>query len=88
MSGLEERIRDLAERGNLTHISLTPRHDGRKLLGWAASYSPATGWGQGFGLDADPVTAILTAIDDWKPARKPRKTKVVPDDDDLPDPTA
>ena len=87
-SGLEDRLRALAAKGELTHISLTPRHDGKKFLGWAASYAPATGWGPGFALDADPVTAILMAIESWKPARKPRAKKGLPDEDPLPDPTA
>lgn len=69
---LGERLRTLAAKGNLTHLSVVPLHRGKEVI-WAASYAPAMGWGHGFGNDPDIVTAILAAIDDWKPTRKPRE---------------
>lgn len=78
MPNLEERLRALADKGELTHLSVTPLHKGKEFTGWAASYSPSRGFGHGFGYDKDIVTAILIAIDDWKPTRKVREKPEAP----------
>lgn len=66
MQNLEEVIRDLAARGELTHLSLTPRGKGFSASFGAAS--PAGGYG--FGEAADPVDAILNAIETVKLKRR------------------
>jgi len=47
---LEDTLRDLAKRGEITHISLTP-----SAKGWRASFSPSSITGASFGEDRDPV---------------------------------
>lgn len=63
---LENMIRALAANGELTHLSLTPvAGKGPGGIGWAASYSPASRWANGFGRHpTDPVEAIKMAIND------------------------
>lgn len=63
---LEDIIRALAANGELTHLSLTPTAGkGPGNIGWAASYSPASRWANGFGKhETDPVEAIKMAIND------------------------
>lgn len=90
---LETLIREFAGRGEITHISLSPRGKG-----WAASYSPASVFGVSFAEHADPVEALKEAMTNIKLRRKsPKATKPTkePDpeapaleDDGLPDPTA
>src|ERR1035437_103027 len=65
---LDELVRDLAKRGELTHLSLIPHG-----TGWSASYSAASPAG-GFGRAEadDPVGALFGAVADVKP-RKFRK---------------
>lgn len=65
MSDLETKIRELATRGELTHLSIVPvAGKGPNGVVWSASYSPASKWGSGFGRDADPVKAMMMAFDD------------------------
>lgn len=54
---LEDTLRDLAKRGEITHISLTPSGKG-----WRASFSPSSITGASFGEDRDPVNALLLAL--------------------------
>lgn len=70
MKNLEDAIRDLVSRGELTHFSIAPRVNG-KFKGWAASVSPATGFGNAYAEDPDPIKAALDAIEQIK-ARRPR----------------
>lgn len=58
---LEQRIRELAKNGELTHLSLIPRPC-REGIKWSASYSPAKKWGHSYGEDADPVAALEKAL--------------------------
>jgi hypothetical protein len=59
---LEELIRDMAQRGELTHLSLSPV--GKE---WAASFCAASPiGGYTFILDADPATALVRAIQETK----------------------
>ena len=77
---LEARLRNLAANGQLVHFSVYAK-DKRFM----ASYSPAKGFGNGYGDDTDPVIALCKAIDDWKPARKPREPRRLTEAE-LPDP--
>lgn len=61
MSDLETTLRDLAKRGEITHISLVP---GPK--GWRATYAPASIFGNSFAEDRDPVKALLLACQSAK----------------------
>lgn len=67
MANLEEVIRDLAARGELTHLSLAPNPSAK---GWRATFSPASVFGVCHGADLDPVKAILLAIDGAKIKRR------------------
>lgn len=63
---LEELIRDMAQRGELTHLSLSPVHDGKKHT-WAASFCAASPiGGYTFILDDDPAEALCRAITETK----------------------
>ena len=66
---LDELVRDLAKRGELTHLSLIPHGDG-----WSASYSAASPAG-GFGSAEadDPVAALFGAVASVKPRRWRKK---------------
>lgn len=76
---LEDAIREMAARGEITHLSLTPR--GKN---WGASFSPASSMGNAFGEDKDPVEAIFQAFEEIK-LRRPRKLHVdKPTDPHLP----
>lgn len=74
---LEERLRVLANAGELTHLSILPvAGKGPGGIVYAASYSPASKWGHGFGRDPDPVEAIHKAIDDERFAGLMKKLKI------------
>lgn len=64
---LEEMIRDLAARGELTHLSLAPNPSGK---GWRATFSPSSVFGVSHGGDPDPVKALMLAMDNAKLRRK------------------
>lgn len=57
---LDEAIRELAQRGELTHLSLIPRQRDN-FKGWACSLAPAGSQGNAYAEDPDPVNAILEA---------------------------
>jgi len=69
---LDEVLRELARKGELNYISLVPiaHKDAINGVGFSATYAPATNCGHGFGRDADPVTAILEAVEDWAKKRR------------------
>lgn len=85
---LEQTLRDLAERGELTYLSVVPIA-GKGGIVYSARYTPATGFGHGDGSDADPVGAMLKAIADKPvPVKRTRTTRAfgdphAPDDGDL-----
>jgi hypothetical protein len=59
---LEDRIRELARKGELTYLSVIP-HAGRNgEIIFSATYSPAKKWGHSYGEDADPVLALEKAM--------------------------
>lgn len=55
---LETVIRDLAARGELNHISLTPSQNGKL---WRGSFAPSSVFGISYAEDADPVMALIRA---------------------------
>ncbi len=55
---LEETLSDLAKRGEITDLGLTPNRNGT----FHAVYAPASTFGIGMADHADPVQAILMAI--------------------------
>lgn len=62
---LEDMIRAAALNGELTYISIaTVAGNGPGGIGWAATYSPASKWANGFGRHDDPVEAIKLAMND------------------------
>ena len=62
MSDLETRLRALAANGELTYLSLAPVA-GKGGVVFAVIVSPASKFGHIEARDADPVAAILTALD-------------------------
>lgn len=76
MSDLEELIRDVAQRGELTHLSLTPRRmeieegSNKFVHGWSATLAPSSSTGNTFGFDPDPVKALKTAIEEARLRRR------------------
>jgi hypothetical protein len=74
MSELEDLIRDVCSRGELTHLSLSPRKiergENKFVNGWGATFSPASVMGNTFGENVDPVEALKSAIEDAKLRRK------------------
>lgn len=69
---LDARLRKLAAAGELNYLSLVPL---KSSPVYSATYSPASSAVNGFGVDADPVKAIMNAIDNYKPAKRTRTVK-------------
>ena len=68
MANLEAKLRELADAGNFSHLSILSTTcrgtDGSTRQGFCASFSPAAEWGRGHSeIYADPVTAALEAIE-------------------------
>ncbi len=68
MPTLEDTIRDLAKRGEISHISLVPSQGGKT---WRATFAMCRHFGVSFAEDADPVKAVLLALTTAK-LKKPR----------------
>lgn len=77
---LEDTIRDLAKRGEISHISLVPSQGGRM---WRASFAMCSMWGVSHAEDADPVRAIMVALTTAK-MKKPR-ARIEHREDEKPD---
>lgn len=75
---LEDVLRDLAQRGELSHISLTPSHAGKKTR-WRASFAMCSKFGISYAEDDDPAKAIILACTTAKmrPVRTPKPTKII-----------
>ena len=74
---LEDRLRILANAGELSHLSIIPTAGkGPGGVVFSASYSPASNWGHGFGRDPDPVKAIIAALEDDKFKTLMKKLKI------------
>lgn len=69
---LEEAIRGLATRGEISHISLTRNSANTK---WRGSFTMCSKFGVSFSEDADPVKALMLALTTakMKPARVPKR---------------
>jgi hypothetical protein len=73
---LDERLREIAARGELTHLSLIPVAGKGTAPGgvvFSASYSPASTWGHAICTHPDPVEALMMAIDEKLPPERRRK---------------
>ena len=87
-SDLESALRQLAKNGELTYLSLIPvAGKGEYGCAFCAQVSPASRFGHSEGRDADPVKALLTAIEGLpksvskeKPPRKTREFGGKPDE--------
>jgi hypothetical protein len=55
---VDDVLRDLAKRGEISHISLVPSQNGKL---WRASFSMCSKFGSSFAEDADPAKAIIIA---------------------------
>lgn len=65
---LEEHIRRLAAKGELTHLSVIP-----SAGGWSATYAAATSFGRTHAQHTDPVEALLAVLNQKEngPRKKP-----------------
>lgn len=73
-TSLEQTIRDLAARGEISDISLSMNATHTK---WRACFVPCSVFGQSFAEDVDPVKALLLALSSTKLAsKKPRNPRV------------
>lgn len=67
---LEETIRNLVARGDLSHVSLAMNSSHTK---WRASFTPCSTFGTTFSENEDPVKALMLAITTTKlKTRNPR----------------
>lgn len=69
MSELEAKIRELATRGEISHISLSPSRNGTM---WRGSYAMCSTFGVSFAEDPDPVKALLLSMTTAKLKPRPR----------------
>ncbi len=60
MSNLEDLIRELAKRGELSNISISRNGSNTS---WRASFTPCSAFGVSYAEDKDPVKAIMVACD-------------------------
>jgi hypothetical protein len=67
---LEDTLRDIVARGELSHLSLAPSQGGKM---WRASFAMCSHFGVSFAEDKDPVQAIIVALTSAK-LKKPRTT--------------
>lgn len=65
---LEETIRDLAARGEISNLSLAMNSTHTK---WRAAFAPCSVFGSSFAEDEDPIKALLLAMTSAG-LRKPR----------------
>jgi hypothetical protein len=70
MANLEDTLRDIASRGELSHLSLAASQGGKM---WRASFAMCSHFGVTFAEDKDPAQAIMLALTTAK-LRKPRST--------------
>lgn len=78
MSELDKALRKLADNGELTYLSLAPVA-GKSETGvvFSARVAPASRFGHSDGRDADPVKALLQAIEGLPKSVKTGKRKRV-----------
>ena len=64
MSELENKLRNLAAKGELTYLSVIPVAGlGEYGATFVAQIAPASRFGHVEGRDGDPVTALVNALD-------------------------
>lgn len=69
---LEDTIRSLASRGEISHISLVPSQDGKK---WRGSFAMCSKFGISFAEDADPIKALSLACTTAKMRSRPAERR-------------
>lgn len=67
VANLEDTIRDLAARGEISHISLVPSQKGKLFR---ATFAPCSVFGVVFAEDVDPVNALMKACTEAKIKRR------------------
>lgn len=68
MSKLEKRLREAAESGELSYLSVVPvAGKGPNDIVFLATYSPASRLGNSVARNADPAVAILEALETEPP---------------------
>src|ERR1035437_3239515 len=82
---VDDVLHDLAARGEISHISLTPNSRGD---GWCASFTMCSRFGTSFAEDPDPAQAIIRACATakMKPRPAPKHHPVVVDAEPVPAP--
>jgi hypothetical protein len=74
---LEDRLRALANAGELSYLSIVPTAGkGGGGVVYSAHWSSASKFGNGMGRDPDPVIAIHKALDDDRLASLIKKLKI------------
>jgi hypothetical protein len=73
MTTLDETLRALAKRGEISHISLAPSQNGKM---WRGAFAMCSKYGVSFAEDADPVQALMLACTTAK--MKPRRAEKQP----------
>ena len=69
---VDDVLHDLAKRGEISHISLTPNSRGD---GWCASFTMCSRFGTSFAEDRDPAQAIIRACTSAKMKPRPAAKK-------------
>lgn len=79
---LDTVLRDLAKRGELTHISVVPSQNGKTFR---ASFAMSSKFGISFAEDPDPAQAIMLACTTAKMKPAPREPQHIEHEDPLAD---
>jgi len=69
---VDDVLRDLAKRGEISHISLVPSQNGKL---WRASFAMSSKFGVSFAEDADPARAIIIACTTAKMKPRPAQKR-------------
>jgi hypothetical protein len=69
---VDDVLRDLAKRGEISHISLVPSQNGKL---WRASFAMCSKFGVSFAEDADPAKAIILACTSAKMKPRPAEKR-------------
>jgi hypothetical protein len=80
---VDDVLHDLAKRGEISHISLTPSQNGKL---WRASFAMCSKFGVTFAEDADPAQAIIRACTSakMKPRSAQKRSAIVEHEPELP----
>jgi len=80
---LDEAIRAAAKRGDISHLTLAPRHDKNNLVSWQAGFRHVDAQGYVCEIADDPVEALLSALSASKPSRRKATKKPREDFEDI-----